>query len=53
MTSVNVSLQTVATGLVALGATTISSNLISGVVEILLGVFVYILYEKLPPSTTQ
>lgn len=50
MTALNTSLQVVATGLVALGATSIQTNLISGAVEIVLGILVYIIYEKLPPS---
>jgi hypothetical protein len=47
-TATNVGLQTVATGLVALGATSIASNLVAGVVEILLGIAVYAVYELIP-----
>lgn len=47
-TATNVGLQTVATGLVALGATSISSNLVAGAVEIVLGIVVYTAYELLP-----
>lgn len=47
-TTLNVSLQVVATGLIALGAQSIGSNLLAGAVEIVLGIAVYFIYEKLP-----
>ena len=50
LTTANVTLQAIATGLIALGATTIASDLVAGAIEIVLGVIVYILYEKLPAS---
>ncbi len=47
-TFVNAGLQATATALVALGAATIGSDLVSGAVEILLGVIVYVAYELFP-----
>ena len=47
-TSVNTALLTIGTGLVAVGATTILTNLLYGAVEIVLGVIVYVVYEKFP-----
>lgn len=46
----NAGLQTVATGLVVLGASTIQGNLLEGSVEILLGLAVYLAYELTPVS---
>lgn len=48
MNTVNVSLQVLATGLVALGVQTIGSNLVEGAVEVLLGIVLYVVYEFVP-----
>ncbi len=47
-TTVNTTLSVIATGLIAFGATTISTNLTAGAIEIVLGVIVYAVYEYLP-----
>lgn len=47
-TTLNVGLQVVATGLISLGATSISTNLVAGAIEIVLGIAVYFIYEKTP-----
>lgn len=52
MNLLNAGLQTVATGLVALGVTTIVNDLVAGTVEILLGVAVYVIYEITPVKPT-
>lgn len=46
----NASLQVIATGLVALGAITIADNLTTGIVEIVLGLIAYLVYELTPTS---
>lgn len=51
-TLVNASLQTIATGLVALGAFTIKTDLMTGTAEIALGLIAYLVYEMFPPSPT-
>lgn len=48
MNIVNAGLQTVATGLVALGATTIAGDFYVGAGEIVLGLLVYLAYELTP-----
>lgn len=52
MNFVNASLSTIGTSLVALGAISIKDDLISGVVEILIGLAVFLAYE-LTPSKSQ
>ena len=47
----NVALNVVATGLIALGATSISTNLLAGVIEVVLGIGVYAIYEFTPSKT--
>ena len=47
----NVSLSVLATGLIALGVNSIATNLLAGVVEIVLGVAVYAIYEFTPTKT--
>ena len=47
----NVALNVLGTGLVALGATSIGTNLMAGVVEIVLGIIVYTIYEFVPTKT--
>ena len=44
----NTSLTVIATGLIALGVNTIASDLLSGVIEIVLGVAIYAIYEFTP-----
>jgi len=51
MTGTNVSLFAIAAALVGGGASVIGTNLLQGAIEIILGVIVIIVYEKLPPST--
>jgi hypothetical protein len=52
MNLLNAGLQTLATGLVALGASTIASNLLEGSVMVLLGIAVYVIYEITPTKPT-
>lgn len=47
----NVALNVIGTGLIALGATSIATNLLAGVIEIVLGVIVYAVYEYFPTKT--
>lgn len=47
-TAANVGLQVAATGLVALGVETIKGDLISGGIEIVLGIALYLVYELTP-----
>ena len=47
-TVANAGLQTIATSLVALGAATIAGNLMAGAVMVVLGLAVYVVYEKFP-----
>jgi len=47
-TTANVALNTLGTGLVALGATSISSNLLAGSIEIVLGIAAFLVYEFIP-----
>lgn len=51
-TSTNVFLLTAAVALVGLGVTTITTNLLTGSVEFILGVISFYLYEKFPSSPT-
>lgn len=51
-TTGNVFLMTAAVSLVSLGVATISTNLISGGIEFVLGVLAFIAYEKFPTSPT-
>jgi hypothetical protein len=48
MNTVNVGLQVIGTGLVALGVETISTNLLAGAIEVVLGIVVYAVYEFTP-----
>jgi hypothetical protein len=50
LTSVNTGLNVVGAGLIALGTTSIQENLWAGAIEIILGIALYFVYEKLPPS---
>lgn len=50
MTGINAFLLTAATVLVPLGVSTISTELWTGVVEIILGFVAFVIYEKLPAS---
>ena len=43
-------LQIAGTGLIALGVTNIATNFIQGLVEIVLGVVLYVIYEVIPPK---
>ena len=45
-TGMNAFLQTAATALVALGISSISGNLWTGVIELVLGIACYVVYEK-------
>lgn len=47
----NVSLLVVGTGLISVGANTIATGLLTGGIEILLGIAVYALYEFTPTKT--
>ena len=47
-TTKNTLLLTIGTGLIALGATSIATNLLEGAIEIILGIAVYIVYEVTP-----
>lgn len=47
-TFVNASLLTIGTGLVILGSKIIETNLLVGTVEVLLGLLIYVVYEKFP-----
>ncbi len=47
----NTSLSVIATGLIALGVTSIGADLKVGAIEILLGVVVYAIYEFTPTKT--
>ena len=49
-TAVNVFLLTAATTLVGLGVASIQQSLVTGVIETVLGVIVFIVYEKFPVS---
>lgn len=51
-TSTNVFLLTAATALVGLGSATISTNLLAGAIEFVLGVIAFVAYEKFPASPT-
>lgn len=51
-TSTNVFLMTAAVTLVGLGVTSISTNLLAGGIEFVLGVLAFIAYEKFPSSPT-
>lgn len=46
----NVFLLTAATALVGLGSATIQTNLLAGVIEIVLGIVAFLVYEKTPMS---
>ncbi len=47
----NITLLTVGTGLISLGSTAISAHLLAGVVEILLGIVLYGIYEFTPSKS--
>jgi hypothetical protein len=46
--SANVAFNVVATGLVSLGVTSITSNFWQGVIEVALGIVLYAVYEFIP-----
>lgn len=50
MTAVNAFLLTAATTLVGLGVTAITTTLWTGVIEIVLGIVAFVIYEVLPVS---
>lgn len=52
VTSTNVFLSTAAVTLVALGVNTIPTNLVTGVIEFVLGIGAFFVYEKFPTSPT-
>lgn len=50
MTSLNVVLLSSAAALISMGANTIATNLVAGVVQIAVGVGLVLIYEKTPAS---
>jgi hypothetical protein len=50
MTGINAFLLSAASALVGLGVASISTNLLTGVIEIVLGIVAFVVYEKLPVS---
>lgn len=50
--TVNVTLNVVATGLIAMGVTTVATHIWTGLAEIIVGVICYVVYEVVPTAPT-